>query len=64
VKKRIVDEGDWGSRKNQFAFLSVEAVAWQGANAPRKHNGIFDRHIGMCQAFATQAGRMYRRLKM
>jgi hypothetical protein len=24
----------WGSRKNKFAFLSVEAPAWQGAKAP------------------------------
>jgi hypothetical protein len=30
--------------------------AWQGAKAPRKDNGIFDRIIEIFQAFATQPG--------
>jgi hypothetical protein len=59
--------GRWrfqGSRKNKFTFLSVEAPAWQGAKAPRKHLGICDRDIEIFQAFATQPGGMLRRLKM
>jgi hypothetical protein len=51
-------------RKNKFSFLGVEAPAWQGAKAPRKGNGIFDRIIEIFQAFATQPGKMHRRLKM
>jgi hypothetical protein len=53
-----------GSRKNKFAFSSVEALAWQGAKASQKHNGNFDRDINIFQAFATQPGRMHGRFKM
>jgi hypothetical protein len=50
--------------KINLHFLSVKALAWQGAKAPRKDNGIFDSNIEIFQAFATQPGRMNWPLKM
>ena len=62
-----------GSRKNKFSLLGIEAPALQGAKVPRKHNGIFDRHIRYVKlSQRSQAGCiddykqvvMHRRLKM
>jgi hypothetical protein len=44
-----------GSRINKYAFLGVETPAWQGAEAPRKHNGIFDRNIEIFLCFGNTA---------
>jgi hypothetical protein len=54
-KKRLAGFGvGKGSRKNRLTFLGVGAPGWQGAKAPRKENGIFDRNIKIFQVFATQ----------
>jgi hypothetical protein len=60
-----MDQG-WGLglHRNKFTFLGVEAPVWQGAKALRKENGIIDWIIEIFQVFATQPGRMHRRIKM